>query len=238
MGCGFVTGEQQQHRHHLVAADVSPFLFDADKLGDQSFAAGLTRGLQTLLHIAFHGEDLRNEVRKPKALVKRVKPLAQAVNFGRSARGSPRSSQITDSGSFRAWRSTRSGGSFQPLGQFASDRQNARLHFKHGLPAKRLVDDTPQAGVIRLVGRQHVVGDRAHDFWHPPPKSHDVAVVLSQSECPAVSQDLIGEALRRGRPNRPDEREPNLDDWARGPRLLDLGGWVTEVLLTGEIRVE
>ena len=30
--------------------------------------------------------------------VKRVKPLAQAVNFGLSASGRPRSSQITDSG--------------------------------------------------------------------------------------------------------------------------------------------
>jgi hypothetical protein len=41
-------------------------------------------------------------LRKPKALVKRVKPPAPAVNFGRSARGSPRSSQITESGSLRA----------------------------------------------------------------------------------------------------------------------------------------
>jgi hypothetical protein len=33
-----MAGEQQQeqHRHHLVAADASPFLFDAQELGDQS----------------------------------------------------------------------------------------------------------------------------------------------------------------------------------------------------------
>src|ERR1700722_16197863 len=68
LGCGFVAGEQQQeqHRHHLVAADASPFLFDADKLSDQSFAAGLTRSLQTLLHVAFHGEDLRNDGEEAK----------------------------------------------------------------------------------------------------------------------------------------------------------------------------
>jgi hypothetical protein len=100
--------------------------------------------------------------------------------------------------------------------QLAGDSQNARLHFKHGLPATRFVDDTPQVGVIGLVGRQHVVGDCARDFRHPPPKSDDVSVVPSQGECPAVFQDLIGEPLRGGRPNRPDKREPNLDDRPRG----------------------
>ena len=40
--------------------------------------------------------------RKPSALLKRVKAPAQAMNFGRSASGSPSSSQITESGSFRA----------------------------------------------------------------------------------------------------------------------------------------
>jgi hypothetical protein len=126
----------------------------------------------------------------------------------------------------------------QLVGQFAGDRQNARLHFKHGLAAKRFVDDAPQAGVIRLVGRQHIVGDRAHDFRHPPLKSDDVAVVLSQSECLAVSQHLIGQVLRRGRPNRPDEWVPNLDQGSCCPQLRDLRGWVAEIFLTGEIRAE
>jgi hypothetical protein len=72
--------------------------------------------------------------------------------------------------------------------------------------------------VVRLVGRQHVIGDGAYDVRHPPPKSDDVAVILSQGECLTISEHLIGQVLRRGRPNGPDEREPNLDDGS--PLLL------------------
>jgi hypothetical protein len=180
---GFMTGEQEQeqHRHHLVAADASPFLFDAHKLGDQSRGAGLARGFQALLHVAFHGENLRDGEEEAKGA---GETREAAVNFGRSARRSPRSSQITESGNLphSGRRDRRAPLREQLVGQFAGDRQNARPHFKHRLPAKRFVDDAPKAGVIGLVCRQHVVGDRAHDCRHPPPKSDGAAVILSHGE--------------------------------------------------------
>jgi hypothetical protein len=70
------------------------------------------------------------------------------------------------------------------------------------------------------------------------PKPDDVAVVLAQGEGLAVSQHLIGKVLRRGRPNRPEKREPNLDDRSSRPQLLDRAGWVAQVFLAGEIRAQ
>jgi hypothetical protein len=57
------------------------------------------------------------------------------------------------------------------IGQFASQCHDAGLHLEHGSPAKHFVDDHPQTGVVRLVGRQHVIGDRPHDSRHPPAKA-------------------------------------------------------------------
>lgn len=127
--------------------------------------------------------------------MKRVSPLAQAVTLRPVGERQPK--KLAD---HRKRQPSRiavdeiSGASVgkQLIGQFASDRQNARLRFKHGLPTKRFVDDASQAGVIRLIGRQNVVGNRAHDLRHPPLKSDDVAAVPAQSECLAVSQHLVG----------------------------------------------
>jgi cytochrome P450 len=48
----------------------------------------------------------------------------------------------------------------------------------------------------------------------------------------AVSQHLIGKVLRRGRPNRPEKREPNLEDRSSRPQLLDRAGWVAKIVRT------
>jgi hypothetical protein len=42
------------------------------------------------------------------------------------------------------------------------------LHFEDGPAAEGLVDNIPQPSVIRLVHRQHIVGERAQGARHPP----------------------------------------------------------------------
>ena len=87
------------------------------------------------------------------APVKRVNPLAHAVNFGRSASGSPSSSQITESGSFRANRLTRSAGLPSANNASASSSAMARMcfHGEDSPTAKGFVDDVSQPSVIRFV---------------------------------------------------------------------------------------
>src|SRR5262249_16893816 len=50
--------QQEEHRHHLVAADLSSLLFDAHEFGDEALAAIFAHGVQLSLHIAPHREQI------------------------------------------------------------------------------------------------------------------------------------------------------------------------------------
>jgi hypothetical protein len=89
--------------------------------------------------------------------------------------------------------------------------------------------------VIRLVHRQHIVGERAQDARHPPLESGDAAIVPAQGERLAVLQYPIGQILCCRRPNLPDNREPHFDHWACRSQLLDLGGGIAKIVLTGKV---
>src|SRR6516162_3184124 len=63
---GFVPREQQkeEHRNHLVTADVPAFLFNAHKFGDETITAILSNGFYLPFHIALHREDIRDHAQE------------------------------------------------------------------------------------------------------------------------------------------------------------------------------
>ena len=106
----------------------------------------------------------------------RVTPPAQAVNFGRSASGRPRSSQITEKRQLSRVAVDEVGRAAlceQFRGELLGDREDVRLHVEDGATAKGFVYNAPQTSVIRLVHRQHMVDERAQDTRHPPLESGD-----------------------------------------------------------------
>src|SRR5262249_5321145 len=66
MRSSLVTREQEQehHRYHFLARYWCAFLFDLDKLGDQTLAADRASTLQTMLQIAFDGGHGRYHAQK------------------------------------------------------------------------------------------------------------------------------------------------------------------------------
>jgi hypothetical protein len=90
--------------------------------------------------------------------------------------------------------------------------------------------------VVRLVHREHVVGERTQDTWHPPSKPGNRAAVLAQSEGLAVLQHVIGQLACSCDPDPADDRELDLDDRPGCPQPCDPGGRIAEKLLAGEIR--
>ncbi len=125
----------------------------------------------------------------------------------------------------------------QLIGEFVADRLNMRLHVEHRATAKRLVDDVAQPLVIGIVHRQHAVGQRTYDPRHPPLQSRDVAIVLANGEGGGVLQHLIGQRLRRGRPDLADDREAHFHHRTRGAKLCDRGGGIAKIVRAGEVCV-
>ena len=145
--------------------------------------------------------------------MKRVKPAAQPLNF--SPIGQRQPEQFRDHRQRQLARIALDeigGAAFgkQLIGELVAERLDVRLHVEHGAAAKRLVDDVAQPLVVRLVHRQHAVGQRAHDARHPPLQSRDIAIVLANGEGRGVLQHLIGKRLRRRRPDFADDRENAL----------------------------
>jgi hypothetical protein len=112
---------------------------------------------------------------------------------------------------------------------------DARLHVEDCATAEGLVDNIPQPPMIRLVHRQHVVGERAQDAWHPPPEAGDDAIVSAQGKRFVVLQDPIGEILCCRRPYLTDNRELHLDHRACRSQLLDRGSGIAKIALTREV---
>ena len=54
--------QQEQHRHHLVAADFSAFLFDAHKLGDETIAAIFSYRFHVPFQITLHRKNGREKL--------------------------------------------------------------------------------------------------------------------------------------------------------------------------------
>src|SRR5271170_5343795 len=89
--------------------------------------------------------------------------------------------------------------------------------------------------MIRIVRRQHAVGQSAEDARHPPPQAGDGSVLFANREAAAVAQHLIAEVLPGRRPDLADDREMYLDDRAGRSHLFDFGSGIAEKRLTGEI---
>ena len=180
-GVGARRQQQKQHRHHFVAADAPAFHFDPHQLGYQSLAAFLAGRLQALGHVAPHlpdGSDHAQEADDARELCPSLGPGDELRPVG------PRQAQQL--ANHRQWQRLRIARnkvgrtSFgkQLRGKIIGDGTNARLHLEHGAAAEGLVDDAAQAGVVGLVGGQHVVGKRRDEGRHPPAQARDRPVVL------------------------------------------------------------
>src|SRR3984893_12690428 len=159
---GLVPREQQQeqHRHHFVTADVSAFLFKADKLGDQTLAAFLAYGFPLPFHVALNREDIRDhaqeadgarEAREAACPGGKLWPVGkgQAEKLANHRKREPARITVDEVG----WTAL-----FEQLpGELVGDRQDAGLHFEDGAAAKSLVDNVSQPSMIRLVPPQHII---------------------------------------------------------------------------------
>jgi hypothetical protein len=187
------------------------------------------------LQIALHGEHIRNKAQEADS----ARETREAARPGGKFRpvgkrqaeklANHRKRQLARVAVYEVGRASRCE---QFVGQLVSDRVDARLHLEHGATAERLVDNVPQSPVIRLVHRQHVVGERAQDARHPPSESGDDAIVAPEGESFAVLQDPIGQVLCRCRPYLPDDRELHLYYRACRSQLLDRGSGIAKIALT------
>jgi hypothetical protein len=171
-------------------------------------------------------------------LVSRETLFAQAMNFGRSEGGRPSTSQMTDSGSVRAYRSTRSAGLPSMNSWPARASAMARMRGSMSRIARRRKASStipPQARMVRLVHGQHIVGERTDECRHPPSQPGKAAALLAQRERRAVLQHAGYRVVCRRDPDFADDGEAGLDDRSTRPQLFYAGGRVPEERLTGEI---
>ena len=96
MGGGFGSGtkEEKDHRHHLLAADASALLFNADEVRDQAFAPGVAGNLQASLQVSFHWPDAGDHAQQAE----RAGQAGQAVRPGDEAGpvGTRQAEQLAD----------------------------------------------------------------------------------------------------------------------------------------------
>jgi hypothetical protein len=239
MGGGFRAGAQQQknHCHHLVGADPFAFDFDPHQLRDQAFAALLPRDPQAPFQIAPHLVEAAEQAQEADD----AGDARDSVGPGDESRpvGGRQTEQFADDRERQHPRIAddqigRAALREQLIGERVGDGANTRLHVEDGAAAERLVDDAAQAGVVRLVHGQHVVGHRADHGRHPPPHPGNAAV-LAQRERLAVLQDAARHVVRRRDPDLADDRKPGLDDRSERPQPLDAGGRIAKIGLTQEI---
>src|SRR5262249_46284577 len=119
--------------------------------------------------------------------------------------------------------------------ELVGDRQNAWLHFKDGAAAKSFIDDAPQPCVVRFIHRQHVIGERSNDTWHPPSQPGKAAPFLAQGEGLTVFQHAAGRLICRRDPYFADYWKPGLNNRSGPPEPFNASGRIAKVFLTGEI---
>ena len=154
---------------------------------------------------------------------------AHPMNFGRSASGRPE--QFADHRERQLARVAgneigRAAFCEQLAGEPFGGCQNSRLHLEHRPAPERLVDDAAQPRVVRLVGRQHVAGERADDARHPPACAGERPIVLAKGERIARLEHAARGVFGRGDPGLADDREAHLDDWTGRAEPFDRGAWI------------
>src|SRR5262249_25159373 len=155
---GFVPREQQQedHRHHLVAADLTAVLLDAHQLGNQPLAATFARDLQLLLQVAPHRvkthDNLRNHADEPDG----AGEAREATGPGRELGpvGKRQAEQLADHRERQLARVALDevGGYVlrgQSVARRVGDGEDARLHLEDGATAEGCIDDIPQTPLVR-----------------------------------------------------------------------------------------
>jgi hypothetical protein len=168
--------------------------------------------------------------RKPIAPVRRAKLFIQATNFGRSVGGRPSSSQMTDSGSLRAYPSTRSAGHPSAKSPPANPSAMARMRgsisriarcrkASSTMPRNRVWSGPSIVSMFSATART-MPGIHQRSLAIAPPSRRRVNPSLSfrtraASPCVVVIQ--------------------TLPTTAGCPQLLDRSGRVAKILLVGEV---
>jgi hypothetical protein len=230
--------KQENHRHHLVAADLPAFLLHPHQLGDETLATMLAYGFKMVLQVAPHRQhigDHAQETDDPGEARCAACPGGEFRPVGKRE-----TEQLADHRQRQRARIAidkvgRTALREQLARELVGDRENARLHVADGTTTKGLVDNIPQPSVIRLVHRQHMIGEREQDPRHPPSETGDGAIVPADGEGFAVLQHPVGKILRGRRPNLADDREPHVNDRTRRTQFLDFRSGVAEIVLTGKV---
>ena len=232
--------QQKHHRDHLVRRDAPALLLDAHQFGDQSFAALLPGDLQTTVQIAAHLDEAADQPQKAECIGEMRHRIGPGDEFRPVRRR--QAQQFADHRKRQRPRITlhQVGGAArrkQFIGEAIGDGADVRLHVEHGAAAERLVDDVAQPRVVRLVHRQHVVGECRDQFRHPPGQAGERPALLAQREQRAVLQHPRRRLVGRGDPDPAYDREFRRDGWTDRAQLRDAGLRITKKRLAGEIEI-
>ena len=178
--------------------------------------------------------------KKPMAPVRRVKPLVQAMNFGRSACRQTRAIRRSPTAAACAHIARRDRRGF--LRQTARRRVRRRWQeyaapYRGSARRRKASSTIPRSRVwsgssidsMLLATARMMPGIHHRSPATVPPSLRMVNVSLSFST-------RLGQLLRRRDPDLADDREPDFDDRPGCPQPLDRGGGIAEILLAGEIR--
>jgi len=124
------------------------------------------------------------------------------------------------------------------VGEAVGDDANVRLHVEHGAAAERRVDDVAQPCMVRLVHRQHVVGDRSDQSRHPPRQSGRRPAFLAQRKRRAVLQHPCRRLIGRGDPHATYDRKFCCDGRTDRAELVNTGLRIAKESLAGEIEID
>ena len=235
------TEKQKDHRQHLLAADATAFLFDANEFCDQTFTAAFAGDLQPAfqiflhrLHPGHHAEEAAHAIKLGNANGPADKPgsigTRQSEQFADRQKRQPERIALDQIGCLSL---------SEEFGRkLIGDRKNSWFHVEDGAPTECLVDDSAKALVIRCVHAQHADCERAYPPRHHPAKNrHQPAPgILAHRECIAVLQDTLGHLMGGGDPGLPEHREAHLQYRACIPQLCNAHSRIAEVVLAGQIR--
>ena len=219
---------------------LSAFLLDPHDLGDQALrhhARERSRGAAR--DSASAASMFGISARKPSAPVKRVKPAAQADEFWPVGERQPE--QFADHRQRQLARIAldevgRASVRKQFIGEFVAEGAEyaAPCRARRGgeTPRRRCrataCDPARPSTACCWTSVRTMPGIHQRSPATVPSSLRMVKVV-------GVLQHLIGERLRRRGPDLADDREVHFHDRPRGTKLLDRGGGIAKVVLTGEV---